>query len=238
MARGWILAVLLAAAHSAAAGSFSVAPIRVEMTPGHQRGVFTLHNDAAIPVTVQVSTAAWTQQGGDDHYAPTHELIATPPVFVVAPDSNQIVRVALQREPDAKRELAYRVFFQEVPQTVEKSFNGLQVALRVGVPVFVAPSAASATAALSWQIHQTAPTEYSIDAVNNGGAHLQVMDFTLELGPKAEAVHVGGAHYVLPGCTMSWKLTLPTGTALAEPLRVRGLSDHGDFTAPVARATS
>jgi len=229
-ARGWLLALALTAAMPAAASSFSLSPIRVEMGAGRSRGVLTLHNDSDAPVTVQVLSVAWSQPGGADQYAPTHDLITTPPVFVVPANSEQIVRVALRRDADATRELAYRLFFEEVPTETSQSFNGLHVALRIGVPVFIAPAAKPAPA-LSWQLRRTAGG-LQIEASNHGTAHLQVTDFAVQFGSQSP-VHVSGARYVLPDSAVSWSLAAPTGFDPTAPVHIHGFSDQGEISADV-----
>jgi len=235
-ARGTVaLAALLAAATPAAASTFSIAPIRVEMGVGHSRGVLTLHNDGDTPVTVQVSGVAWSQPGGTDQYAPTHDLITTPPVFVVAAKSDQIVRVALRRDADAARELAYRVFFEEVPTESSTSFNGLHVALRIGVPVFIAPAAKPAPK-LIWQVRRCGTGDLKFEASNRGTAHLQVTDFTVQVGSQSQPLHVGGARYVLPDSTVTWSVPAPAGFDAKAPLHIHGFSDQGEISADVACA--
>ena len=231
-----VLAALLAAATPAAASSFSIAPIRVEMGAGHDRGVLTLHNDGDAPVTVQVSGVAWSQPGGADQYAPTRDLITTPPVFVVPAKSDQIVRVALRRDADAARELAYRVFFEEVPTDSSTTFNGLHVALRIGVPVFVAP-AAKPLAALAWQVRCTATGDLQFAARNHGTAHLQVTGFAVQIGSQAQPLQVRGARYVLPDSTVSWSMPAPAGFDPSAPLHIHGFSDQGEISADVACAS-
>lgn len=229
---GWISAVLLAAAAPpASASSFSIAPIRVELGTGQSRGALTLHNDGDSPVTIQVNSVAWSQLQGEEHYDPTHDVITTPPVFVLAAKSDQIVRVALRRGADRRRELSYRLFFQEVPQSVDPAFNGLKVALRLSVPVFVAPVGTNAASALTWQASSTGPDELTIRASNTGTAHLQVTDFDVLLGSGEQAVHVNGSRYVLPDSSVSWKVKLPPGLAAAGHKRIHGFSDQGEISA-------
>jgi fimbrial chaperone protein len=231
---GWILAALLAAATPAAASSFGVAPIRVELGSGHARGVLTLRNDGDTPVTVQVETVGWSQPQGTDQYSATSDLITTPPVFVVAAKSQQIVRVALRRDADATRELAYRLFFQEVPQSADPAVNGLRVALRLGVPVFVAPSTNKPAPALTWKASLTSAGELQIEARNQGTAHLQVTGFELTSGSQ-QPVRIAGARYVLPDSAVSWKATMPPGFDPSQPLHIHGQSDQGEISADIAR---
>jgi fimbrial chaperone protein len=206
----------------------------VELGAAHPHGVLTLHNDGDAPVTVQVSSVSWSQPNGQDQYEPTHDLITTPPVFVIAPNSDQIVRIAFRRDLDPTRELAYRLFFQEVPQATNRTTAGLQIALRIGVPVFVAPTGAAPAAELVWQAH-TRGEALEIEASNHGTAHLQVIDFDLQVGSGAQPVHVKSARYVLPNNAVSWSVKLPAGIDRNAPLHIHALSDHGEISADVSR---
>ena len=232
---GCVALLLLAGAQRAKAGSFSVTPVRVELAQGHRTAVLTLRNPGDTPLTVQVSLVDWTQPDGEDRYAATHDVLATPPVFTISGNSEQIIRVALRRDADATRELPYRIFFEEVPQAAARDFNGLNVALRIGVPVFLQPRAA-ARSELSWSAHSLPDGRLQIEAGNSGTAHVQVTDFDLAFDAPGSRVHVGVVKYVLPGSRMSWIVTPPAGTSTTGTAHIHGFSDHGEFDAVVVNA--
>jgi fimbrial chaperone protein len=232
---GCVALLLLAVAERATAGSFSVTPVRVELAQGHRTSVLTLRNPGDTPLTVQVSLVDWTQSDGEDRYNATRDVLATPPVFTLAGNSEQIIRVALRRDADATRELPYRIFFEEVPQATIRDFNGLNVALRIGVPVFLEPKSA-AHSELMWELHSLPDGQLQIDALNRGTAHVQVTDFDLSFDSSQKRVHVGVVKYVLPGSRMSWIVTPPAGTSTTGTARIHGFSDHGEFSAAVVNA--
>lgn len=227
--RAALAMALLAAAGLAAAGNFSLAPIRVELGPAHRSEVLTVRNEDDAPVTIQISVVAWSQAGGEENYLDTRELLSTPPVLQVPAHGERIVRVALRREPDAAQELSYRLFFQEVPQPGAAGFNGLKIALRVGVPVFVA-AAKPGQSELVWQGRWQGDSLH-LEADNRGLAHRQVTGFELQVGDTRVPVQL--ARYVLPGSRISWDVKVP-GAAHDARLRVSGLSDLGDFQADVS----
>lgn len=229
----WML--MLAAAGPAAAGTFSIAPVRVELAGSERTAVLTVHNDDAAPLIVQVSTLNWTQAGGEEANAPTRELLATPPVFTLPPSGEQIVRVALRREPDATRELDYRLLLAEVPQAPDKNFTGLRVALRLSIPVFVKATNAAA-AQLRWSAHWLPDGGLSVSATNEGLTHQQVSDFTLHFSGSDALARGVVSRYVLPGSTVTWKIAPPPGIAHDAAISIRGASDQGDFQADVAFA--
>jgi fimbrial chaperone protein len=227
------LAAWLAAAGSAAAGSFSLAPIRLELSKGRTTGVLTLHNDADAPVTIQVEAVAWSQPDNADRYQASRDLIVTPPVFIVPPKGDQIIRVARRDREETGSEIAYRLFFNEVPDTSPQSGTGLRLALRIGIPVFVvAPGAA---ADLSFAADTNAQGGVEITATNHGRAHVQISDFevTSESGTPVGAV--SSSRYLLPGASAHWTLT-PDGATPRGVLRIRGHGDRGEIAADVALA--
>jgi fimbrial chaperone protein len=224
-------ALLGLAAASAAAGSFSVAPTRVEFDAQKRTAVITVRNADAAPLTVQASMVGWVQGEGEDRYAPTTDLLATPPVFTIPPNGEQIIRVALRRAPDGTRELPYRIFFQEVPQSAKPAANTLNIALRVGVPVFVHAGCEEALPALRWAASRTGGGDLQLAAENPGCMHVQVTGMRVQFGDGAFAP-VSAVKYVLPGGRMVWTVT-PPPDADTSRLRIEGDSDRGEFHATV-----
>jgi len=227
-------ALLLAAASTAAASTFNISPIRAELGGIHRMDVLTLTNVDDNPVVIEVRVVKWSQNDGADQLADTRDILATPPVLQIPAHGEQIIRVALRRAPDPGRELTYRIIFQEVPQAAPKDFTGLRVALRLSVPVFVAPTGHEAAAAITWHAEWLADGRLQIDAANAGTGHLQVTDFDVQMAHAAEPLHAITAQYVLPGSRMHWTLKAPAGTDRHAPIAIHGHSDQGDFSADVA----
>ncbi len=229
-----ILLAALAAANFAQASSFNISPIRAELGGAHHTEVMTLTNADDAPVVVEVRVVKWSQDNGADQLDDTRELLVTPPVLQIPGRGEQIIRVALRRDADTTREMTYRVIFQEVPQTASPEFTGLRVALRLSVPIFVAPARGKAEADLAWDAHWLPSGELEVGASNNGNGHLQVIDFDLQL-PGAGAVVRGlTAKYVLPGSRMVWTLSAPASVPHDGAISIHGHSDQGDFSADVA----
>jgi fimbrial chaperone protein len=233
---GCVLALLLLTAESAHAGSFSVSPTRIELAPGQRTAVITVRNADTAPLTIQAQLVAWTQETGEESYADTRDILATPPVFTIPPNGEQVVRVALRKEPDATLETAYRVFLQEIPGAKSAESNSLNIALRVGVPLFVSP-AQQALGKLEWLATPQPDGKLHVEAMNTGTAHVQVTGFEVSLEGHAERIYVNQMKYVLPGTHASWIVDLPDGTtSVPATARVVGSSDRGNFEAPAALA--
>lgn len=222
------------AAAPAAASTFNIAPIRANLGASHHTEALTLANAEDQPVIVQVKVMRWSQTGGEDTLEETRDILATPPVLQLAPKAEQIVRVALRKAPDAVRELSYRVVFQEVPQAPGKDFQGLRVALRLSVPVFIAPATGKPAADLSWESHWREDGRLELSATNHGNEHLQITDFDVAIGPDAAPLKGQTSKYVLPGSRMSWVLSPDASVKHQGPIKVHGHTDQGEFSAQAA----
>jgi fimbrial chaperone protein len=231
------IAVCAAGVAPALASSFNISPIRVELAGGRRTEALTLKNADEAPVVVQVHVVAWSQKDGVDQFDVTREMLVTPPVLQVASDAQQIVRVALRGPPDRSHELAYRVIFEEVPQAAPGGFTGLRLALRISVPIFIAPSVGKAHADLSWEMHALADGRLEVTATNQGNAHSQVTDFEVQPPGTADALHGMTGKYVLPGSRMSWVLKAPLGEVKGTYI-IHGHSDQGEFSAEVLASGS
>ena len=238
LAKRLCLAFVLAAPLAAMAASLGISPVRVELSPATPTAALTLRNGGDEPTVVQVRAVAWSQNGGEDVYEPTNEVIVSPPIFTVAAKGAQVVRVGLRRAPDARRELSYRIFLQEVPGPPQPGVTGVQMALRIGLPVFVKP-VQPAKATLNWRIGREAGGALRVVAANPGEMHVQVIGFKL-LGPSAApdapplASHESGG-YLLPSQSREWRIEprpgLPVDTTR---LRVLAHTDAGELSADVS----
>jgi fimbrial chaperone protein len=209
----------------ALAGSFMVTPVRATLSAKQPVAALTVRNESQEATVVQVEVMTWTQRDGNDVYAATREILATPPIFTVGPGASQLVRIGLRRDADPGRELAYRVFLQEVPPPAKAEFRGLRVALRMGIPVFVLPPT-SVAPLLQWRAAAAQGAGLSLSLRNDGNAHIQLTDIRLALPPGRELAREQMSTYVLPGQSKGWRFNAaaPPGTSL----RLSARTDGGD----------
>jgi fimbrial chaperone protein len=222
------------AAAPASASTFNISPIRAELNGSHRTEALTIANADDNPVVVQVRVVCWSQKSGAEELVDTRELLVTPPVLQIPPMGQQIVRVALRREPDPAQELTYRVIFEEVPQAAPKDFVGLRVALHLSIPVFVAPAHGKATPAVAWESRWLPNGQLELAATNNGSGHLQITDFEARFPGSLMPLRGVTSKYVLAGSRMSWTLTPPADATRNGAIPIHGHSDQGDFSADVA----
>jgi fimbrial chaperone protein len=172
------------------------------------------------------------QQDGKDVYTPTKDILATPPIFTVPAGGSQVVRVGLRRPTDAQRELAYRLFLQEVPPA-KSDAQGLRMVLRIGLPVFVLPPVVTKPV-LRWQAVRTADGALKVVLTNSGNAHIQVARAKLTVPGSSQSLATQDvAAYVLSGQSRDWVYKLGSVPGSGASLRLVAQTDAGDTQADV-----
>ena len=180
---------------SSAAGAFSVSPVRIYMLPRERAVAVTVVNEGDTEVVLQADLNTWTQKpDGTDELNPTDDMILSPPIIRLAPNSSQVVRLALLKPADASRQLIYRMIMREVPEAVARVDRTVQlpVALALSMPVFITPPPAKRIMDCV-----TAPN-LTVKCANSGTAYAQVREILLKRGTVMLARFEGGT-YILPG---------------------------------------
>jgi fimbrial chaperone protein len=217
----------------AKAGSFSVSPLRIDFSSVAKTGALTVRSQQDGDVMLEVQVMLWEQVDGKDRLTPTRDVLVSPVVFSLPPNGSQLVRVALQRPVDPQRELSYRLILAEVPPQVQQGFTGLNVALRMSLPIFVAAIAATEPA-IEWTAMRRPGGALDVVARNSGNAHARVLNFSVApIADTDEPVREQVAAYILPDQVRTWTLDIPqkdgsSGTDWRR-LRVKGASEAGDF---------
>lgn len=231
--------LFLAAIGPAWAGSIAVNPVRVNLSATQTTSPLVVRNSGTEPSVVQLQIVSWSQKDGKDVLEPSRDLLATPPIFTVPAGGSQTVRVGLRQRSDARSEGTYRLILQEVPPPPKPEFRGLQMALRLSVPVFIAP-AIPPTATLAWEANTTSLNSQAglrISSVNTGNSHVQVLGFKLfSNGTELPLVAPAETAYVLPGQRREWSLRLTSVPAAGSTVRVEARTDAGDMQANVVVA--
>ena len=230
-----VACALLALCDGALAGSFQVNPVRLDLSSKATTAALSVRNTGTEPVVVQINVDGWTQDDGKDVYNPTREVLVTPTVVTIPPSAERIIRLGLRRAADPKLELSYRLFLQEVPPPPKPGFQGLIVALRVGLPVFVQPAQAEAAPRVAWSAKALPDNKLEITAANEGNGHLQLSEFALSAGGNDAVGSHTGLTYVLPGQRRSWIVPLSAPLSAAR-LQLKAVTDAGNLQAEVPLA--
>jgi fimbrial chaperone protein len=103
------------------------------------------------------------------------------------------------------------------------------VALRIGLPVFVAPAQGKAEPRVTWKAARLPDNKLEITAANEGNAHLQVADISVVAADAGNTLATySGLTYVLPDQRRNWTLPL-TAPLGASRIRVKAVTDAGNL---------
>lgn len=208
-------------------GGLSVAPVQLSLT-GVTRSVSTVvSNPGPNPVTVQVRLYSWTMRGDEEVYAPATDAGFSPPLFRLAPNASQSVRV-VAKVPPGPIERSYRLIVDQLP--LADAPGQLQLPVRMVLPVFVEPApTVSRTLNLEWSARQDPQTkQVTIKVINQGAVHVRVVDLSVQDGARSVVVAAGLAGYALAGQERAWGYPSASTTATltivahdgARPVRV------------------
>ena len=176
------------------AASLSVAPTRIDLGPATAGGGNAAEQRGRAGHGAGPDLA-WPRSPASADLEPTRELLAVPPVFELAGNGKQIIRVALRAPLAGDRERAYRLLITEVPRGGDGHRRAL--ALRLSLPVFATPGRRPAGPV--WPRWPTGAGRAQV--VNRGTAHLQVRRIVLRARGRARSPCRSSTHpaYVLPG---------------------------------------
>ena len=211
---------LLAWAMPADAASLQVSPVTLSFQPGQFAEGITLRNTGDAPLTGQVRVFAWSQSGGDDKLDPAQGVVASPPMVVIPPQGEQLVRVVRTSHQPADHELTYRLLIDELPPpqgaaTGGETTGGVNFRLRYSIPVFVPLPGPQAVVKLGWSLRQHDGGWY-LAAANQGATRAQLSAVSLiGAGGERFEVSAGLLGYALASAGREWRLGDQFPAALA-----------------------
>jgi fimbrial chaperone protein len=204
--------LLLLLAGPSFAGSYSVMPARIYMTPADRAAVVTVTNDGDEPLVLQADVQSWRQKpDGKDDLQPSDEMVLSPPILTVMPRSSQVLRLLRTGKPKLGPEQSYRFFLHEVVEARPSTTPGLQFALAYSMPVFITPQGSKPK--LSCKPETSADGKVRAVCENTGFAHSRVHSVTLvDAGGTKHELNVGNG-YVLAQNSRVFDLKTPARVA-------------------------
>lgn len=221
---------LMMAMGTAQAGSFQVDPVSLTLTRQKPVGVLHIRNTGTRPTVVQVEVKVWSQSDGKDSYAAATEVLATPPIVRLAPGAVQVIRIGLRHPAAGTDERAYRVFLREVPPPPEPGFKGLQMALRISLPMFV-PPATPGKPVLQWHLSPAADGKLRISVTNRGTVHAHLSQIALQKTGASALPMRNHVIYVLAGSTRTWLVDAHDTVKAGQRLHLSAKGDNGPIQA-------
>jgi P pilus assembly chaperone PapD len=119
------------------AGSFHITPTKGELAEEYKYIVFEVKNTSENISSIQVQTMSWEIHNGEDVLNTTRDIIATPVIVNIKPNTKQIIRVGLNRNPDKEEELFYKLIIKEIPRLKKTEINEAQITVEFSVPIIL-----------------------------------------------------------------------------------------------------
>jgi fimbrial chaperone protein len=228
-----VAAAMLAFTGVSWSASLHVSPVSLHLDAGQQAAGITLSNPGDKPLTAQVRVFAWAQDVNDDYLLEQKDMVASPPIVTIAPQSEQLVRVVRLDHARPSHELTYRLLIDELPDPASAPNDGsVAIRIRYSVPLFV-PSAAQSVPALRWELDQREGSWF-MKVANSGGTHAQLSAVKL-MKPDGTSLSVaeGLLGYALAGGAREWRIPLRDADAARE-LRIRAMVNGAPADAAVS----
>lgn len=224
----YLALVLMIVGHKTSvwAGTFSVNPVRIELSANRPNTILQVTNEQDDETTFQVRVLTWNTDGKNDVFADSNEILVNPPIAVLGPRQKQYVRIGLRHPKDETAELAYRIIVEEVPKAPRPGFSGIQTLLRISIPIFILPKT-SVAPMLTWEMVKTDAAGLKLVATNHGNAHIQIR--TLDIagdGAQAKHMNVTTPSYLLPNAQHEWLID-PEKIQASGPIKVVATTDAG-----------
>jgi fimbrial chaperone protein len=181
------------------AGSFYVNPVKIELSKQTKTAVISIENTSNSETTIQIKALSWTQKNGEEILTITKDLIIAPKIFKIKARSTQIVRVGMMGNAEKNDELSYRLSIEEIPAPPTPDFKGLQIALRISIPVFISGTDQSEQK-INFTNFRLANEKLIFNIKNIGSIHTRITSVKLypeENPEKIIAIH-DAPIYVLP----------------------------------------
>lgn len=198
------------------AAILSIAPLRIEIEGGEGGATVRITNASDHALPVQSRLFAWTQDQGEDVYAPSSDLVVSPSITSIPAGQTQVVRI-LRKGAATPGEKRFRLAVDQLPDPALARPGTALTRIRFTLPVFVDREKA-APAAFAWRIAND-----RLELVNSGGTTARVLDLQVKANDgRVIPVERNALRYVLGNSTIAWPLG--NGCSLG-PVRVTAQID-------------
>lgn len=203
------------------AARLNIAPLRLELDAGKTAATLMLTNTSERPVPVQTRLFAWSQENGEDRFAPSGALTISPAIVNIPPGATQIVRL-LRNDAASPGEKRFRVAVDQLPDPAMAQSGQAEARLRFTIPVFLDRDKASPSQ-LEWRMGPD-----GLQAINKGGATAKILGVEARTAAgQALNLQRNSLRYVHGGSAITWPLAGGCGLgAVSVTAQVDGQAAH------------
>ncbi|WP_407875939.1 molecular chaperone [Qipengyuania nanhaisediminis] len=182
----------------------NVTPLRLDLPSDREAVQIVMRNRGERPLAVQLRVFEWLQEGGEDRYVPSREVVVSPAIAEVGTELARTFHVVYRGERVPGEERRFRVVIDELPDGEAPVAGVARTRLRLTIPLFAGSDTVS-----TGEI-ELAARDGSLLIGNRGGRTVKLTDLELEAdGAPVDLGHEARLKYVHGG---SWiAIPLPAG---------------------------
>ena len=183
----------------------NIAPLRLELDASKPTATLMLTNTSERAVPVQTRLFAWSQDGGEDRFAPSSALTISPSIISIPAGATQIVRL-LRTGAASPGEKRFRLAVDQLPDPTMAISGAAEARLRFTIPVFLDRDTA-APAQLGWKVGPD-----KIEVNNSGGSTARIVSIEVTTAAgKVVPLERNSLRYVLGSSAIAWPLPSACG---------------------------
>jgi P pilus assembly chaperone PapD len=188
------------------ANILEVTPVQLFLSSNQRIGVVKVTNRSNERSLLQLSLLDWQQSpNGRNIYKISHDILLTPPLFVLPAHKTQVIRFALRHPIYNTLQKAYRVHLKEVQQPRQKKLGQtLYFLMDISLPLFVQPQRIVENGIWSTKILDA--HHIKLNLYNDGNVSLFVNQWQLLSNKPYGSIMKKHStfSYILPHCSHSW----------------------------------
>jgi fimbrial chaperone protein len=217
--------------NSATAASLQLAPVRLDVPAHVTASKINLRNLGKQPINVQVRVFKWSQVQGKESLVETHDVVASPPLYTLQPEQNNVIRIVRVNTPAEQDEGSYRLLVDELPPAGNKPGYAISFVLRYSIPVFFSSTEPTALP-LQWSV-STKGAQTIVTVTNTSNTHQRLSSLTLKpQNAEAQSFGKGLFGYVLANSTKQFVLKRRLiGAYPGEPVQITAEGQNGSIQA-------
>ncbi|GAB4369018.1 MAG: hypothetical protein Kow00128_14850 [Deltaproteobacteria bacterium] len=205
-----VLLLALALPAVVSAEGWRVSPIRLELGRQAKSGVVTVTNDSGNRLQLQMKAFSWSQDAeGKDRYEETGEIIFFPKMMIFDKAEEKILRAGI-KVPATKTEKTYRLYLEEIPGPRKTEGTAVAIAIRFGLPIFVAPIKEEPKGEIARIGLKKAALD--VEVANSGNVHFVIRSITVQgKNGKGEEIFTRelSGWYLLAGARRTYSTEVP-----------------------------
>jgi fimbrial chaperone protein len=189
----------------AGANVLEVTPLQLSLSSNQRIGVVKVTNRSDERSLLQLSLFDWQQSSnGKDIYKTSHDILLTPPLFILPARKTQVIRFALRHPNYNTLQKAYRVHIKEVQQPRQRKLGQtLYFLMDISLPLFVQPPHIVENGIWSTKILDA--QHIKLNLYNDGNVSLFVNQWQLLPQPPGSIMKKHSTFtYILPRHSHSW----------------------------------